>query len=181
MTTETSDGKAGTVLPRSGDLATVPAPDPQRAAQRDVEGRFATGNVVGRGKGWKRAVAKMLGRVAEDPVAAAVAADAWKLYSAKIRELPNDGATARGLAALGARADALAAFWHTQAALLGLTTPEGKDADDRAMRWGQRAERLAVTAVDVSTKLAVAARARPSTGDALTKWMGTHGTKGSEK
>jgi len=47
------------------------------------------------------------------------------------------------------------------AASVGLTTPEGRAADDRAIKHGQRQERVAVTMLDVSTKLAAAKDAHP--------------------
>jgi len=170
MTIERSRGKARPTLPRASDLAVPPVADAdaERSRQRDGAGRFASGNAVGRGRGWKRAVAKLLGRASEDPASAAVAADAWRLYSARLREMPNDGPTVRGLAALGAREEALAGFWHAEAAARGLATPEGMAASDRAMRHGQRAERLTVTTLDVATKLAAA---RPKAETSTLAWL----------
>jgi hypothetical protein len=167
MALEQSHGKARPTLPRSGELAAVPDADGERCGQRDEHGRFATGNIVGRGRGWKRAIAKMLGRTVEDPIAQAVADDAWRLFTATVRELPSDGPTVRGLAASRARHAALEAFWSTQAVGLGLTTVEGIAADERATKHGQRAERLAVTMLDVSTRMA---KTRPTkAGD--TPWL----------
>ena len=170
MPIEQSHGKARPILPRASDLAPVLDAVPERRRQRDVLGRFAHGNVVGRGRGWKLAIAKVLGRAAEDPIACAVAADAWKLYAAALREMPDDGPTVRGLVALRARHEVLAAFWHHHAAVVGLVTPEGIAAQEQATKHGQRAERLAVTALDVASKLAAAKRARTDDNDDM-PWL----------
>lgn len=161
MTIERSHQKARPTLPRSSDLRPVQtdrAPDGSRSAG----GRFAAGNTIARGRGWKRALVKMLGRNVDDPIASAVAADAWRLYCATVRELPNDGPTVRGLVALQARHQALAAFWAAQTVAEGLATPEGIAAADQATKHGQRAERLVVTALDIATRLAAADRAKPA-------------------
>jgi hypothetical protein len=44
---------------------------------------------------------------------------------------------------------------------MGATTAEGVAALQEAARWDARAERLAVTSLDVSTRLAKAARQKP--------------------
>ena len=160
MTIEQSHGKARPTLPRSSDLTPVPDAAEERRHQRDAGGRFKTGNVVGRGRGWKRAIAKMLGRQIDDPLAQAVADDAWRTFSAMMRELPSDGAMVRTLVAAKARHDALAAFWGAKAASLGLATPEGVRAQEQSTKHDQRAERLTVTALDVATRLAKDARTR---------------------
>lgn len=172
MTIERSHGKARPTLPRASDLQ-VPALDAvaERTHQRDAAGRFVAGHGLGKGRGWKRAVAKLIGRAADDPAAVVVAGDAWKLYVAKLRELPHSGPTVRSLAAQGAREEALAAFWHTEASARGLTTTEGIAASDRAMRHGQRAERLAVTALDIATKLAAADATKPVNPEAFARMM----------
>jgi len=165
MPIESSHGKARPTLPRSSDLQAVPTvsdAERQRAGSRDAHGRFAPGNVIGRGRGWKRAIARVLGRHIEDPVAIAVAADAWKDYCATLRQLPSDGPMVRGLVALKARHLALAAYFHGLGAERGLSTEEGMAALEMASKHGQRAERLAVTALDVATKLAKEPRGGPN-------------------
>ncbi len=169
MTIETSHGKARPTLPRSSDLQAVPAPVGEPSASRDAAGRFAPGNVVGRGKGWKRAIARLLGRDVSDPVAVAVAHDAWTIFAACIRELPHDGPIVRGLVAQKARHDALAGFWAARAVEVGLTTDEGITAQTQATLHGQRAERLTVTALDVATKLAATRPRAPTAAD--TPWF----------
>jgi len=156
MTIESSHGKPRPTLPRSSDLqpVTVVDADRERCGKRDAHGRFSSGNVVGRGRGWKLAIARVLGRQVDDPIAQQVADDAWRTYCAALRELPSDGAIVRGLAALMSRHEALAAFWHAHAAIVGLTTEDGIAGQDQATKHGQRAERLTVTMLDVARALA---------------------------
>ena len=156
MAIERSHGAARPTLPRSSDLqpVTVSDADRERVGERDERGRFRHGNESGRGRGWKRAIASMLGRDVSDPVAQRVASDAWRIFSATVRELPSDGASVRALAASRARHVALEAFWGAEAVTRGLTTAEGIAAQALADKHGQRAERLAVTTLDVATKLA---------------------------
>jgi hypothetical protein len=154
MAIERSRGKARPTLPRSRSLRPVGAVQ-LRTECRTADGRFGAGNGGGRGRGWKAAIAKMLGRDVVDlaDVAATVAEDAWKLFAASIREMPSDGTNVRALVARKARHEALEGYWSAQA-LAKLGTPEGSDAEDRATQHGQRAERLSVTALDIATKLA---------------------------
>lgn len=154
MTIEQSHGKARPTLPRSSDLAPVPDAALVRVGERDEAGRFIGGNTTGRGRGWKMTIAGSLGRDATDDEARAVAQDAWRLFAAAVREMPSDGPTVRGLLVMRVRHEALAAFWSNRAAAVGLTTDAGIAAQDQATKHGQRAERLAVTALDVATKLA---------------------------
>lgn len=158
MTIEQSHGKARPTLPRASDLVPVTRTERERTGQRDARGRFAPGNSTATGRGWKAAMAKLLGRSVDDPTASVVARDAWRLYLASLSELPDDGPTVRGLVAMKARHEALAGFWFAQAAAAGLGTPEGIAAGEQATKHGQRAERLAVTALDVASKLATARR-----------------------
>lgn len=124
-------------------------------------GMFGLNNKAGVGKGWKKAIAGMMGRDATDPQVQRVSDDTWRLFAAGIREMPHDGPTVRGMLALKCRHEALAAFWSVKAGEFGLTTPDGIAAQQQASQHGQRAERLAVTAIDISTRLAAAARAKP--------------------
>ena len=84
MSTQKSHGKPATRLPRSKELKAVPAVR-ERTDVRDGNGRFAKGNAGGRGRGWKHAIAKMLGRSVDDlaDVATSVAEDAWRLFSVR--------------------------------------------------------------------------------------------------
>lgn len=152
MTIERSHGKARPTLPRSSDLAVVQA-DEKPAAGRDAQGRFAAGNPIGQGARWKATIRRIIGRGATSEQADSVARQAFRLYCALLRELPSDGPSVRTLAALQARHAALAAFETDRAAELGFETEAGQAALERATKHGQRAERLAVTTIDIATKL----------------------------
>ena len=158
MTIELSHGKARPTLPRSDDLA-VPPPAADRPRQRDAQGRFAPGNTSGRGRGWRASIARMVGRDLQGE-AAPLAREAWRVYTALLAELPHTGAQVSSLVASRARSAVLSARYAARAAELGLDTEEGQRALTLSMQLDQRAERLAVTALDISTRLAVAARTR---------------------
>jgi hypothetical protein len=162
MAIQKSHGRAHVQLPRSRDLPQLPAVA-ERTDVRDAQGRFGAGNEGGKGRGWKQAIRRMLGRDDAElsGVAASVANDAWRLYLAALKELPHTGTTVRALTARRARHEALEAFWSAQA-IAKLGTREGIEAEERATLHGQRAERLTVTSLDVAVRLAAAERARPS-------------------
>lgn len=155
MTIERSHGRARPTLPRLSDVPTT-GTAPERDEGRTADGRFGSGNAVARGRGWKRAIRKLLGHVGDDPLASNVAEHAWRLYAAFLRELPHDGPSVRALVAQRARHEALSGFWTDVAASLGMTTEAGIAATDRATAHGQRAERLSVTSLDTAVKLAAA-------------------------
>ncbi len=158
MTIEKSRGKARPTLPRSSDLATVPQPEAPRTAQRGPDGRFAPGHQSGRGKGAKRQLARLMGTDSADPITALVASSAASAYRAHIQELPNQGSIVSSLVALAARSEALAAFFYAEATRHGLGSDKGVAALSEASKHGQRAERLLVTALDVSKALALATK-----------------------
>jgi hypothetical protein len=103
-------------------------------------------------------IAKLLGRDIADPVAAKVAADAFRTYGAELRELPHDGPIVRSLCAQHAHHVALGAYWAAQAFDRVLGTPESIAAEERAKLHGQRAERLAVTLLDVAGRMATSTK-----------------------
>jgi len=163
VTIERSHGKARPTLPRSGELRPVEAGE-KPTEGRDAGGHFAAGNRHGLGARWKATIRRIIGRGATSEQADSVARQAFRLYCALLRELPSDGPSVRTLAALEARHPALAAFETDRAAELGFETEAGQAALERATKHGQRAERLAVTALDVSTRLR-AARPRDPVAD----------------
>lgn len=171
MTIEKSHGKARPTLPRASDLGTVPQPEAPRTATRGPDGRFAPGNRTGRGKGAKRQLARLMGTDSADPITALVASSAAATYRAHIQELPNQGSMVSSLVSLASRHEALSAYFHSVAAKAGLGTTEGVAALTEASKHGQRAERLLVTALDVSKALALATKSEPV--DVLDAYMAT--------
>lgn len=155
MTIESSHGKARPTLPRSSDLRVVEtAPTPTEG--RDPGGRFGAGNQIASGSRWRASIRKLLGKGATNEQAEAVARQAFRLYCALLRELPSDGPSVRVLAALEARHAALAAYFTDRAAELGFDCDAGAAALEQATKHGTRAERLAVTCIDVATRFATA-------------------------
>ena len=163
MSIEQSHGKARPTLPRSKDLANVP-PAGERPRQRDASGRFAPGNRAGVGRGWRAALARVLGRDLKGEVAP-LARESWLTFQAMLKELPHTGAQVSALVAARARSTTLSARYAARAAELGLDTDEGMRALTLSMQLDARAERLAVTSLDIATKLAAADRKRKP-GDA---------------
>lgn len=179
MPLEQSHGRARPTLPRSGDLPAVPA-EHERSRQRDAKGRWVAGNAGGNGRGWRAAVAKMIGRELKGE-AAPLARESFRMYRALLAELPHDGAQVSSLVASRARSAVVAARYFARAAELGLDTDEGRAALELSMRLDQRAERLAVTALDVATRLATADRKRrPEDAHAgVVEAFGVKATKGA--
>lgn len=152
MTLERSKGKLRPTLPRSSDLAGVNAAGEPLAA-RGPGGLFAPGNSVGAGAAWKYAIGAALGAERAGD-AGKLGKEAYRLYRAFMRDLPCDCASVRQLVAQRARAAAFSAYYANKAGELGLTSELGMQANAEALKWDARAERLAVTSLDVSTKLA---------------------------
>lgn len=159
MTIERSHGKARPTLPR---LADVPeqgtAGEPN--GQRDAKGRFTGGNKLATGRGWKHVITKGLGAELEGE-AGELGNEAAVLFRAFMADLPCDAASVRQLVAARARAAVLSARYSRVAAQSGLDTPEGSQAASEALKWDARAERLAVTSMDVSVRLAKVAKGTP--------------------
>lgn len=162
MTTEQSHDKARTTLPRASDLSLEAGTDGERRRNHDARGRFAPRNDASGNRAFRRALKKLIAAdsLTDDAVVRTVLEDAWRIFTATLRELPNDGPTVRGLALRKARHEALEGFWTTRAAALGLTSPDALAAEDRATKHGQRAERVAVTMLDVATALSKATSTR---------------------
>ena len=150
---ERSHGKMRPSLPRASDLATVPEADEAPTAGRDASGRFASGNPWAAGAKWRSLVAEGLGRELGGK-AGELGRRAYRLFRVFLADLPTDNATVRSLVAQRARAATLADAYATRGAELGMETDAGAAALGEALKWDQRAERLAVTTLDVATKLA---------------------------
>ncbi len=155
MGIEQSHGKARPTLPRAKDLARLDAATVGEPSEwRGEAGRFAPGNQIAVGRGWKHAISRALGRDAAEGDAWQIAADAWRVYLAILRELPHNGAAVRLNAARAARAFAVAGFYDARADAAGLDTDRGMLLADKAAAHWARAERHTVTAIDLATKLA---------------------------
>jgi hypothetical protein len=152
VTIERSKGKARPALPRSSDLQQVTAPEPN--ADRLALGRAAPNNKIAAGRGWKKAIKKLVGSAAGKAELDQLVRDALCIFHADLRELPNNGPLVRPLVAARACSIVVGGHFANLAAKAGLHTTRGLLFDDRAVHHGQRVERLTVTMLDVSTKLA---------------------------
>lgn len=156
MSTETSHGKARTILARSSDLPKIKS-ERKPSDGRDTDGRFASGNRLSVGAGFKRTAKKLLGLGPAKGVSAEehiVRRDAWRVFVATMATMPTDSAPVRSLVSLHARHVALAAVYTAKAAEAGLDTDKGMAMQAAADRQSQRAERVLVTALDVAARLA---------------------------
>lgn len=162
MAIEQSHGAARPTLPRSSDLTAVPeqVPATERTQGRDAKGRFLPGNAAGRGRHATRAIARHLGTELEGE-AGELGREAAILFRAFLGDLPCDCHSVRSLVVQRARAAVLTARFARHASEQGLDTEAGRAALAESLRWDQRAERLAVTSMDISTRLARAAAAKP--------------------
>jgi hypothetical protein len=140
-------------LPRSKDLAAVPDPERSPTEGRDGLGRFASGNPWAPGARWQALIAEGLGRDLGGE-AGKLGRRAYRLFRVYLADLPVDCASVRSLVQQRARAAVLADVYAARGAKLGFETAEGTAALGEAHKWCQRAERLAVTSLDVATKLA---------------------------
>jgi hypothetical protein len=177
MPIRVSHGKARLELPRASDLPELPT---ERLAhgKRDQRGRFVGGNDLATGRGWKAILRKHVTGALKGE-AEPLARDAWQLYQGMLRELSCDCASVRQLVAARARAAVLSARYALLAAERGYDTPGGADALEMSIKLDQRAERLAVTSLDLSTKLAVVARKRKP-ADVHADVLRAFGDEGSE-
>lgn len=153
-------GKARPTLPSLSEVRPIAAgTEPPATIHRG--GPFKKGNKVAVGRSWKASVRALLGRRdAPDKEMAKVAHAAKTIFEAAVREMPVDGVLVRLPLAEMARHQALEAYWHAKAAEVGLSTSEGITAEDRALKHGQRAERLLVTALDAASKMSHLAKGR---------------------
>jgi len=151
---EARGGQARPTPPRSSDLS----PQPRRVPPPPNPGnRFKPGNKIAEGHGWKATVRRMLPvSVASNEAVLAVARDSMVLYRHVLRELAHDGPAVRALVADIARCWSVSARYHAAALEADLTSDRGMKLADAALRHSQRAERLLVTALDVSGVLATA-------------------------
>lgn len=157
---ENSHGKVRPSLPRLRDVKTVDAA-PKRMGERDANGRFVPGNKAGTGRGYKMAIAKSLDAPVDDPTAVMLVRRANSIYTSTLRTLPSDDPMTRSLTSLFAWEATMAAHCAARAWEVGIDSPAGMKLQEQATKHGQRAERLTVTILDVSSKLASTARPSP--------------------
>lgn len=134
--------------------ASRPAAEQRRAARDPRTGRYLEGHSSGAG-GVVLPIRRLLGgdRVTHSQEVT-IRDDARRLFDKSIAELPDDGAIVRQLLAMSCRHAALAAFWSVRASDMGVASSEGIEAAERTIRHDTRAERLMVTVLEVSTRLA---------------------------
>jgi hypothetical protein len=157
VTIETSHGKARPGLVRASDLPTVESAR-KPSDGRGSDGRFAPGNRLSVGAGFKRTAKKLLGTGTGSDEERVVRRDAWRVFVATMATMPTDAAPVRSLVSLHARHVALAAVYTAKAAEAGLGTATSLRLQEAADRQSQRAERVLVTALDVAVKLAPKSR-----------------------
>jgi hypothetical protein len=156
VTIEMREGKARPTLPKARDLAAT-EPGSHRTEGRDPHGRFTTGNAWAPGAKWRALIAEGLGRELPGQ-AGELGRRAYRLFRAYLADLPTDCASVRSLVAQRARAVTLADAYAARGAELGIASQDGAAALSEALKWDARAERLAVTSLDVATKLAAKLR-----------------------
>lgn len=160
MALEHSHGKARPTLPRSADLPVPPAA-PDRRQGRDGKGRFAPGHrQSARSRGWRRAIAQLASGQASTAEQAKLAGDSGTLYRATLATLPCEGPLTNPIAAEHARTAVLSAHFAGAALAAGVTTVRGRQLLELSLKLGQRAERTAVTLLDLTTRIAEAERKR---------------------
>jgi hypothetical protein len=160
VTIERSHGKARPTLPRATDLP-VPPPSADRRVGRDQKGRFAPGHrQSARSRGWRRAVAQLSTGLVPTAEQAKLAGDSGTLYRATLAVLPCESPLTNPIAAEHARSAVLSTHFAAAALEAGVTTVKGKRLLEMSLKLGQRAERTAVSLLDLTTRLAEAERKR---------------------
>ncbi|MGA2450835.1 MAG: hypothetical protein ABTD50_19395 [Polyangiaceae bacterium] len=152
MTTRFVKGKARTESPRLKDLPTsitVALPSDGRGAH----GEFGPGNGAAIGRGVKQLCREGLEGLTSG-VDDGLARDALTMYRALVRSLPSDGPGVRQLVASQARHAVMATTYANAAAGVGLASPEGVKLAEKSRAHDLVAQRLAVTAFDLATRLA---------------------------
>lgn len=160
---ERSHGKVRSTRKRASDLrpaGTVGEPSGTRSAG----GRFAAGNAVGRNRGVKAVIRRHLGREASTPVVEQLTRDVRVTCAALKADLPSDAPSVLLLVQARATWSVLQQHLTTLALDAGLTTDAGRGYLELAIKLDQRAERLAITSLDVATTLAEAERRKPTGG-----------------
>lgn len=161
---ERSQRKLRPSLPRLKDNRAEPLPPAERGQGRDASGRFAPGHKGTKGKGWKRALARLSHAELSDAELKPLLGDSASLFRAQLAELPNTGAIVSTVVAEGSRSAVLSAYCAARALEVGIETEKGGRLLELSVKLGQRAERTAVTAYDLSQRLAAAEPVAPLPG-----------------
>lgn len=141
-------GKLRPESPRLKDMsAGTTARDP--SAGRTADGRFAAGNGAANGRAAKELIRESLGTEGADPE---TVRQALTMYRAILRELPSDGPSVRQLVAARCRHAVMATRYANEAAKVGLATPAGIKLAEQSRAHDLAAQRLAVTAYDLSIR-----------------------------
>lgn len=153
---ELSKGKVRPGLPRVKGLAVV-ATEPERSANHDTGGHFTLRNKAAAGRSVKQMLKRQLGKDATDANVQRLYSDTRTLFLAELARMPNRSPAVQRDLCARARWSALSAWYATRAAELGLDTPEGLALVDVSLKLDARAERLGVTALAISERLAKSA------------------------
>lgn len=130
--------------------ASIPDGTERHVRNHKPNGRFAEGNKASAGSHWRAEIRKQLGVLAADDETRRLANEAQYLFRCLMRDMPVDGAGVSALVASRARATVLAAWFAAESARVGMTSDRGMKLLDTSMKLDARAERLAVTAIELA-------------------------------
>lgn len=177
---ERSKGKMRPSLVRSSDLQ-APVTDAKPTDGRDAHGHFAAGNRSAVDARFTATIKKGLGSKAAEGDSKIVGRDARRVFAHTMRAMPSDAPPVRALVAIYSRHVALHGFFTCAAETAGLTTVAGLKLLEVADRQSQRAERVLVTAQDVSRTCAAHDSRNRGPVDPLAKWMRPTTKEGTEE
>jgi len=147
--------------PRIGSLsavATVGEPSTDRAAG----GLFAHGNKAASERSVKQMLKRQLGKGATAEAVQQLYRDTRILFLAELARMPNKSPAVQRDLAARSRWSALSAYYAQVATERGLDTPAGIVLIELSLKCDARAERLGITALAISERLAkVSPKAKP--------------------
>jgi hypothetical protein len=153
MTIEHSHSGDYSTRPRIGDLSAVAA-EPERSDNHDALGRFTPRNNAPAGRAVKVMLKRQLGKDATEENVQRLYRDTRTLFLAELAKMPDRSPAVQRDLASRARWSALSAWYATRAAELGLDSPAGLALIDVSLKCDARAERLGITALAISERLA---------------------------
>lgn len=166
---ERSHGRPYRGSKRSRDLRLVETVG-EPSGSRGTGGRFAKGNGIGKNRGIKAQLRRSLGRDATNPVVERLAREMRVLENGLRGDLPSARPSVLLLVQARATWTVLVPHLTTLALDAGVNTEAGRAYLELALKLDARAERLAITSLDLATTLAdadTAARGKPSLEQAL--------------